>query len=137
MKEKNLLFGRNNLSDQAYSQYANELRMVGSQSFQARGNYFEFGTAVTNQSPVKLPTEEQPGSSKGSNAPQQKTTHTSESTKLHQNPLASALFKSKTHMTGADKNDTSESDPAQMRRKDLAQKGKKSHPSESDPDVTV
>ena len=44
--------------------------MIGSHSFNARGNYFEFGTAVTNQSPVKLPTEEKLGSGKGSNAPQ-------------------------------------------------------------------
>ena len=40
-------------------------------------------------------------------------------------------------MTGADKNDTAESDPVQMRRKDFAQKGKTSYPTESDPDVTV
>ena len=111
--------------------------MVGSQSFNARGNYFEFGTAVTGQSPAKLATEEKLGSSKGSNAPQKQTTNTSGSTKLHQNPLASALFKSKTHMTGADKHDAPEPDPAQGRRKDFAQKGQKSHPTESDPDVTV
>lgn len=62
------------------------------------GNYFEFGTSVTNQSPIKLPTEEKIISSKGSNIPQKKSTNTSE-TKFNQNPFASALFKSKTHVT--------------------------------------
>ena len=80
--------------------------MAGSHSFNGRGNYFEFGTAVTNQSPVKLTAEDKSTSGRGSFVPQKRRTETSESNKLHQNPLTSALFKSKTHMTGTDNNET-------------------------------